>query len=63
MAGGITNKQAKYLAFLCRQAGEDYMGNGLTVFQAAAEIDRLRVKLGLPSRPPERRGSSAARTA
>jgi len=38
---GITNRQASFLASLCRQAGEPYDGNGMTLQQAADRIDEL----------------------
>jgi len=39
---GITNKQAAYLAYLQRKAGERYSGSGMTRKQASREINRLR---------------------
>jgi hypothetical protein len=39
---GITNRQAKYLASLQREAGERYSGSGMSAFQASTEIRRLR---------------------
>ncbi len=41
MIPGITNKQAKFLADLQRQAGETYSGAGMTREQASGEIQRL----------------------
>ena len=38
---GITNAQAKYLAWLQREAGEQYSGSGLTRYEAHLEIERL----------------------
>jgi Protein of unknown function (DUF3072) len=51
---GITNRQARYLAALQRKAGEPYIGNGLTSWQASLEITRLRKLLGRegPTRKP-----------
>jgi hypothetical protein len=45
---GITNRQARYLAGLCREAGEPYRGNGMSRMQASDEINRLLGFLGRP---------------
>jgi Protein of unknown function (DUF3072) len=52
---GITNAQAKYLAALQREAGEQYTGNGMSRLQASREIERLERQLRLfsPAIPPE----------
>lgn len=39
---GITNKQAKYLAALCRELREPYAGRGMTRQEASVTIKALR---------------------
>jgi hypothetical protein len=49
MAQGITNKQARYLATLCREAHVPYRGQGMTMREASERIYELRVQLGKQS--------------
>ena len=39
--GGISNKQAQYLAALQRGAGQPYSGGGMSSIEASEEIARL----------------------
>ena len=45
---GITNKQAKFLATLQRQAGLKYTGNGMSRADASALIDKLVAERDAP---------------
>lgn len=67
---GITNSQAKYLAYLCKRAGIAYTGHGMRVWEASTEIDRLRELLAdqeststaeAPGRPADGARAAAAR--
>lgn len=42
---GITNKQASYLAALCRELRWPYPGAGMTRREASQAIDRARAEL------------------
>jgi hypothetical protein len=42
---GITNRQASYLAALCRELGWKYRGSGMTQLQASDAIAQARDEL------------------
>jgi hypothetical protein len=42
---GITNKQASYLAALCRELGQPYSGSGMSRLEASLTITRLQDEL------------------
>lgn len=42
---GITNKQASYLAALCRELKQPYTGRGMTRDEASIAIDALRARV------------------
>ena len=42
---GITNRQAKYLAYLCKRLDIPYTGHGMKVWEAGQEIERMRERV------------------
>lgn len=45
LGAGITNKQAAYLAALCRELNEPYIGAGMSRLEASQAIKAYRVRL------------------
>ena len=46
LGAGITNKQAAYLAALCRELNEPYIGSGMSRLEASQAIRAARERVG-----------------
>lgn len=57
LGAGITNKQASYLAALCRELNEPYIGSGMSRLEASQAIREARDRLS--HRIARRRASMA----
>jgi hypothetical protein len=60
---GITNKQASYLAALCRELGEPYPGSGMSRLEASVAINDRQQLLRARSRRRPRSTRAQARPA